>query len=96
MRFNLPAKTSAFARIAYLLGEDTRGVPEHEAAGRAIVAVERLRTEIGIPQRIRELGGTREQLPSFAAKAFAIKRLRDVNPRVASEQDLLGILEAAF
>jgi alcohol dehydrogenase class IV len=96
MRFNLPAKTAAFARIAYLLGEDTRGITEQEAAERAIVAVERLRTEIGIPQRIRELGGTREQLPSFAAKAFAIKRLRDVNPRVASEQDLLAILEAAF
>lgn len=96
MRFNLSAKTAAFAKIAYLLGEDTRGCSEQEAAERSIVAVERLRKQIGIPERIRDLGGTREQLPTFAAKAFAIKRLRDVNPRVASEADLLGILEAAF
>ncbi|WP_425615064.1 iron-containing alcohol dehydrogenase [Anatilimnocola sp. NA78] len=96
MRFNLPVRTAAFARIAWLLGEDTRHNTEQEAAERAIVAVERLRAQIGIPARIRELGGTREQLPTFAAKAFAIKRLRDVNPRVASEQDLLEILEAAF
>jgi alcohol dehydrogenase class IV len=96
MRFNLPAKTAAFAKIAHLLGEDTRGCNEQEAAERSIVAVEQLRKKIGIPERIRELGGTREQLPTFAAKAYAIKRLRDVNPRVASEADLLGILEAAY
>lgn len=96
MRFNLPTKRSTFARIAHLLGEDTRGCSEQESAERAIVAVERLRKQIGIPERIRDLGGTREQLPTFAAKAFAIKRLRDVNPRVATEADLLGILEAAF
>ena len=96
MRFNLPAKTAAFAKIAHLLGEDIRGASETEAAGRSIVAVERLRENVGIPARIRELGGTRDQLPTFAAKAYAIKRLRDVNPRVPSEADLLGILEAAF
>ena len=96
MRFNLPAKLAAFARIAHLLGEDTRGCNEQEAAERAIAAVERLREKIGIPTRIRDLGGTREQLPTFAAKAFAIKRLRDVNPRVPTEADLLGILEAAY
>jgi alcohol dehydrogenase class IV len=96
MRFNLPERTAAFARIAHLLGEDTRGCSEQESAERAIVAVENLRRQIGIPARIRDLGGSREQLPTFAAKAFAIKRLRDVNPRVASERDLLGILEAAY
>jgi len=96
MRFNLPERISEFARIAHLLGEDTRGCSEHESAERAIVAVERLRKQIGIPERIRDLGGTREQLPTFATKAFAIKRLRDVNPRVATEAGLLGILEAAY
>jgi alcohol dehydrogenase class IV len=96
MRFNLPERTAAFARIAQLLGEDVRGLPEDAAAERAVAAVEKLRAAIGIPQRIRDIGGKREQLPSFAAKAFAIKRLLAVNPRPASEVDLLGILEAAF
>ncbi len=96
MRFNLPERQAAFAKIAELLGEDVRGISEDSAAERAIVAVERLRAAIGIPQRIRDIGGQREQLPTFAAKAFAIKRLLAVNPRKASEADLLGILEAAY
>ena len=96
MRFNLPARQREFARVAQLLGEDIAGLSTTAAAERAIVAVERLRSAIGIPQRIRDLGGKREQLPLFAQKAFAIKRLLAVNPRAATEADLLGILEAAF
>jgi alcohol dehydrogenase class IV len=96
MRYNLPARTGAFARIAELLGEDTRGLSEASAAEKAIDAVEKLRAAIGIPQRIRDIGGKREQLAGFATKAFAIKRLMLVNPREPSEADLLGILEAAF
>jgi alcohol dehydrogenase class IV len=69
---------------------------ERDAAERAVVAVEKIRAAIGIPQRIRDIGGKREQLPAFAAKAFAIKRLLAVNPRPASDADLLGILEEAF
>ena len=96
MRFNLPERKAAFARIAELLGEEIGGLSEDAAAERAIKGVDRIRSEIGIPQRIRDIGGEREQLPQFAAKAFAIKRLLAVNPRRASEADLLGILEAAY
>ncbi len=96
MRFNLPARTAAFARIAELLGEDVRGLSADADAELAVAAVEKLRAAIGIPQRIRDIGGKREQLPTLAAKAFAIKRLLAVNPRPSSEADLLGILEAAF
>ena len=96
MRFNLPERKAAFARIAELLGEDISGLSEDAAAERAISAVDCLRSETGIPQRIRDIGSKRNQLPEFAAKAFAIKRLMAVNPRPASEADLLGILEAAY
>jgi alcohol dehydrogenase class IV len=96
MRFNLPTRQAAFARIAELLGEDTRGLSEKDSAERAVISVEKIRAAIGIPQRIRDIGGKREQLPAFAAKAFAIKRLLAVNPRPVSEADLLGILEEAF
>ncbi len=96
MRFNLPERKAEFARIAELLGENITGLTEDAAAEKAITAVERIRSAIGIPQRIRDIGGKREQLPEFAAKAFAIKRLLGVNPRKATEADLLGILEEAF
>ena len=96
MRFNLPERRAAFARIATLLGEDTSGKDETAAAELAISAVEKLKRAIGIPQRIRDIGGREEQLPRFAAKAFAIKRLMMVNPRQPTEADLLEILREAF
>ena len=96
MRFNLPARVSRFARIAEWLGEDVRGLDEQRAAERAIAAVERLKTDIGIPARLRDLGATPEQLPVFAAKAFEVKRILRVNPRPVTAADLEEILRAAF
>lgn len=96
MRYNLPERLPQLARVAELLGEDVRGLPAAEAAERGIAAVERLAREIGIPERICDLGGTREQLPHFAEKALAIQRLMLLNPRRPTREDLLGILEAAF
>lgn len=95
MRFNLPQRTAAFARIATLLGEPSDGDPAL-AAEQAIAAVERLRERIGIPLRIRDLGGKREQLADFATKSFAIRRLMELNPRRATQAELLEILEQAF
>lgn len=96
MRFNLPVRKSEFARIAGLLGENIQGLTDDEAAERAIVAVEQLRKDVGIPNRISDIGGTAEQLPEFAKKAFAIKRLMSLNAREPAEQDLLEILQTAL
>jgi alcohol dehydrogenase class IV len=96
MRFNLPERVSTFARIATLLGEDTAGQSAADAAELAISAVQKLKRAVGIPERIRDIGGREEQLPRFAAKAFAIKRLMMVNPRQPTEADLLEILRAAY
>jgi alcohol dehydrogenase class IV len=96
MRFNLPARVARFARIAALLGENVAGLDEPAAAERAIDAVERLKADIGIPQRLRDLGATEAQLPVFAAKAFEVKRILRVNPRTVTVQDLEGILRSAW
>src|SRR5438046_3842941 len=55
MRFNLPTRVKEFAAIARLLGEDVNGLPEQAAAEKAIAAVEKLRNDIGIPSRLRDL-----------------------------------------
>jgi alcohol dehydrogenase class IV len=96
MRYHLPARKAAFGKIAALLGENVDGLSEGGSAERAIVAVERIRAAIGIPQRLRELDVKREQLSGFAEKAFAIKRLMGTNPRQPAQADLLGILEQAY
>ncbi|MFV1964973.1 MAG: iron-containing alcohol dehydrogenase [Pirellulaceae bacterium] len=96
MRYNLPERKATLARIATLLGHDVANLNEDQAAEQAITAVEQLRRDIGIPARIRDIGGTGEQLRTFAEKAFTIKRLMWVNPRDPTLEDLLGILQEAL
>jgi alcohol dehydrogenase class IV len=96
MRYILPERVESLARVAQLLGVDTAGMSPREAAERGIAQVESISRAIGIPATIRDLGGTAEQLPQFAAKAFAIKRLMGTSPRQPSEAELLEILQAAY
>jgi alcohol dehydrogenase class IV len=96
MRFNLPARKKELATIARLLGENVTGLEEDQAAERAIAAVERLRADIGIPLRLRDLGVQPSQLRGFAEKAFAIKRILRVNPRPVTVDELEAILKAAY
>ena len=96
MRFNLPARVPEFAAIARLLGEDTAGMSDHAAAEKAIDAVERLRNDIGIPRRLRDIGVKEEQLRPFAEKASGIQRILRVNPRAVTADDLEGILKTAY
>jgi len=96
MHFNRPARVAEFAAIARLLGENVAGLDEAQSAERAIVAVEKLRSDIGIPGRLRDLGVKPEQLRPFAERAFAIKRILRVNPRPVTADNLEDILQSAW
>ena len=90
MRFNEPARRSEHSYIGAILSD--KG-----GAGDGIAEVEQLRADIGIPLRLRDIGVTEDMLPGFAAKAFAIKRLMRVNPRMPqSEDEVLDIYKAAL
>jgi alcohol dehydrogenase len=96
MKFNLSKRLTEFARIATWLGEPTSGLSEEQAAEKAILAVAKLKTDIKLPERLRDLRVQEQQLPDFAAKAFALQRMLRVNPRVATEADLLAVYREAF
>ena len=61
-----------------------------------MAAVERLKADIGIPARLRDVGVSEEQLDGFAEIASGLIRILRVNTREASREDLEGILRAAF
>ncbi len=97
MRFNLEKRQRETANIGLMLGCSwiPDGFPQGGEA--TISEIERLRADIGIPLRLRDIGVKEEMLPEFAEKAFAIKRLMRVNPRMPQSADeILGIYRAAF
>jgi alcohol dehydrogenase class IV len=96
MEFNKPARVEALARLAELMGLQVEGLSPEAAADAAIERVRSLRKEIGIPDKLREIGVQEHQLRSFAEAAFGIKRLMRSNPRRATVDDLESILQAAF
>ncbi|MBI3821351.1 MAG: iron-containing alcohol dehydrogenase [Planctomycetes bacterium] len=89
MRFNVPAKTKAFAEVAAMLGEDA-------VAEKAVAAVEKLRNDIGVPGRLRDIGIKQEQIRTLAEKAFGIKRILRVNPRSVTVDEIEGIFKDAY
>ncbi len=96
MRFNMPARLREFAKIAQFLGEDVSGLPIDQAASKAVEAVEKLRADIGIPSRLRELGVKEEQLRPFAEKAAGIRRILRVNPRPVDADAIEAIFRDAL
>ncbi len=97
MRFNLQKRVRETVLIGGALGVSPFSGSFESNAEATLHAIEQLRADIGIPLRLRDLGVKEEMLPGFAAKAFAIKRLMRVNPRMPqNEQEILEIYQAAF
>jgi len=96
MECNKRARLETFVRIAELMRLDTSGQNTGTAADAAIQAVRNLRRQIGIPDRLREIGVHEFQIRGFAEQAFGITRMLRVNPRTATVEDLERILRAAY
>jgi alcohol dehydrogenase class IV len=97
MEFNRPAAVRTLAKLPALLGAPDDMESAEDAAVRAVAMVSKLREDIGIPTRLRDIGVTEEMLPGFAEKAYAIKRLMRVNPRLPqSAAEIEAVYRAAY
>lgn len=96
MEFNRPARVETLARLAELMDIKVTGLSSQAAAEAAINKVRVLRRQIGIPDKLREIGVKQNQLRSFAEMALGIKRLMRSNPRPPTVDDLEAILQAAY
>lgn len=96
MRYNLPGNPVKFASIAELMGKDTEGLSDREAAELAVEAVEELLTTVGISYRLRDYGIKESDMPKLVEGGMKFARLFAVNPRDLTEADVRSIYEGAY
>jgi alcohol dehydrogenase class IV len=96
LRFNLPDAAPAYAGIAPCAFPELADLP---APARAEAFIDRLATlsaELGLPQRLRDVGIGADALALLAAEAMKQTRLLVNNPRQMTEAAALDIYRAAW
>jgi alcohol dehydrogenase len=93
--FNLLANPKKYARVAAAMGENIHGLTETEAARKACQAISSMCKDLGIPDRLRDVGATEEMLPQMA-KLSANAGYNKWNPRFTTERDFMALFEKAY
>ena len=95
MEYNAEYTGEKFKYIAEAMGVDTTGMSQAEYRAAAVTAVKQLSKDVGIPEKLHEIGVKEEDLQALSESAFA-----DVctggNPRPCTVESILGIYKTAF
>ncbi len=91
IRFNGEEDSLQYGRVAEALGL----VPESDPASETAGFLDEFNRSIGITQRLRDLGVSREALPGLAAKAMQ-DMCHLTNPRRCTEADMLRLYEEVW
>ena len=95
MEYNAPYTGDKFKYIAEAMGVDTAGMDEDAYRKAAVDAVRQLSKDVGIPEKLHEIGVKEEDLQALSESAFA-----DVctggNPRPCTVESILEIYKKAF
>jgi alcohol dehydrogenase class IV len=95
MAYNLEYAQKKYARLAPLLGADTRGMDEQGAAQTAVGKVRDLVVAVGIPRHLRPLGLKRADYAAIIEDTLPSGSFKH-NPRPLGAADVELILEAAY
>ena len=95
LEFNLSQAPERYADVAVALGVERNGSAA-STAQRGVQRVIELSQACHIPQRLSELGIPREAIPAMAESAMKVTRLLKNNLRSLTEQDAIGIYDAAY
>jgi len=93
--FNLIAAPHKFARVAMAMGENVQGLTTLEAGRKAVEAIKQLNKDLGIPERLRDIGVTEDKIPEMATLAFESNYNR-WNPRYTTVEDFLLLFKKAL
>lgn len=95
MEYNAPYTGEKFRDIAKAMGVDVKGMSQEEYRKAAVDAVRQLSKDVGIPEKLHEIGVKEEDLHALAEAAMA-----DVctggNPRPCTVESILEIYKKAF
>jgi alcohol dehydrogenase class IV len=95
-RFTAPTDPGRHARIARLLGVNTEGLSEMEAARRLPDAFIELMRDIGAPNGLSAIGYTEADIPDLVEGGWKQQRLLVGSPRPVSKADLTRIVEESM
>ena len=96
MEFNALSNLSKFAAVAEALGEPMAGLSPRTAAARSAEACRLLSLDVGIPQRLRDVGIAADHIPALEDGVMKVTRLLANNPRQVRPEDARVILERAL
>ncbi len=96
MRYNLISNLDRFAHIARVMGYQTEGLSQREAAEQAVEAVVQLCRDIGIVSRMRDLDVPESAIEPMAVAAMDVTRLLSINPRTVTLDAARAIYRQAY
>jgi alcohol dehydrogenase class IV len=98
MEYNIISNPRKFAEIAELMGENIKSLSAIDGAEKAVEAVKRLVKDLGLPQRLSDVGINETDIYGLAKQTYEIDGpvIEAFNPRDATIDDIAGIFKAVL
>ena len=98
MSFHLVAIPAKFANIAQIMREKIDHLSVMDSAERSAVAVKRLVKDVGMPQKLSQVGISKSDIPDLVQQIvdFRLPMIEYSDPREASREDIAQILRSAL
>jgi alcohol dehydrogenase class IV len=97
MEYNMSVDPQKYAKIAELMGEEAQGLLLRDKAIKSIDAVRNLSIDVEMPQRMRDVGVKKEDIPGFVDNVLTFQpHVVEANPRDAPKEAIAKIFEAAW
>jgi alcohol dehydrogenase len=96
MEYNVFSCLEKFGKVSEALGEKVEGLSVKEAALLAVDSVKRLAKDLGVPQRLSDLGIPAAAIPGIAEEAMKVTRPLENNPRAVSLAETIRIYQKVF
>lgn len=96
MEYNLESCLDRYVLVAEAMGVETRGLSDQDAAKLGVDAIRKLTKDLGLPQRLSEVGVKEENIPGLAEYALGDGPIV-TNPRMPeNEAEIAEVLKRAL